>query len=195
MKNKLLLTFTCLFLIHWSLEKSEDELKVFSQLGMGGYKSYKAEVFINANVQKVGDKLLDIVGHCKWVYHCKISSKPKSFSTNQFIIRYVIDIPWPVEDREVYFDTNYVEKNENNKRVVDINMNVVKEGFESEKGNVLITQGYIKINLIEIEPNKTKLIYIYNLDPAQNLSKTLANPFNYRLTYYTMKNLKDQLEK
>ncbi|GIX43045.1 MAG: hypothetical protein KatS3mg129_2778 [Leptospiraceae bacterium] len=195
MKNKLFLTFFCIFFIHWALEKDAGQLKVFSQPGMGGYKSYKAEVIINANIQKVGDWLLDINGHCRWVYNCKSSTKPKSFSQNHFIIRYVIDIPWPVSDREVYFDTNYIEKTVNNKRFVDINMNVIKEGFTPSKGNVQIIQGYIKINLEEIDENTTRLIYIYNLDPAENLSKTLADPFNYRLTYYTMKNLKEKVQK
>ncbi len=195
MKVKSMLILINLFFINWVLEKDAGDIKVYSQLGMGGYKSYKAEIVIHNDIKKVGDFLLDINGYCRWVYQCKSSTKPNTYSENHFIIRYVIDIPWPVTDREVFFDTKYIEKTVNNKRFVDIDMNVVKEGFNAQKENVQIVQGYIRIQMEEIDTNKTKLIYIYNLDPADNLSKTLADPFNYRLTYYTMKNLKEQASK
>jgi hypothetical protein len=195
MKVRTILILMSLFFIHWMLEKDAGDIKVYYQPGMVGYKSYKAEILINSDIKKVGDFLLDINGHCRWVYQCKSSTKPNTYSENHFIIRYLIDIPWPVADREVFFDTKYIEKTVNNKRYVDIDMNVIKDGFSVQKGNVQIVQGYIKIQMEEIDTNKTKLIYVYNLDPADNLSKTLADPFNYRLTFYTMKNLKEMASK
>ncbi len=193
MNKKIIFFLILIFFIHWTLEKNTEDIKVFSEKGYGGYKFYKAEVIIPKNIQKVGDFLLDINGHCGWVYHCIKSNKPKTYSNNHFIIQYIIDIPWPVSDREVFFDTKYIEKVDNGKKFVDINMNVISD-FSSDPKNVKITQGYIKIFLEEIDIDKTKLIYIYNLDPAENLSTTLADPFNYRLTYYTMKNLKEKIK-
>lgn len=192
--KKLLILVYLLVGIHWILEKDSGNLKVFSQPGMNGYKSYKAEVDIPANIQKVSNWLLDIPGHCRWVYNCKFSNKPKSFAENHFIIQYIIDTPFPVSDREVFFDTKYVEQVQNNKKFVDIQMNVIDSGFEIKKGNVQIKNGYIKITLLEVNENLTKMTYIYNLDPGENLAKTLADPFNYRLTYYTMKNLSEKIK-
>lgn len=191
--NQFLIIFIFHFLfINWSLEKNDGSISVYSDAGYGGFKSYKAELIIEKNIQIIGDFLLDINGHSKWVYNCINSSKPKSFSKNNFIIRYLIDTPWPVTDREVFFNTAYAEQTQNGKRTVDIQMNVTTDLKANEKF-VQIQQGYIKIQLLEIDENKTKVIFIYNLDPAENLAKTLADPFNFRVTYHTMKNLKKMI--
>ncbi len=183
--------FNTLF-IYWSLEKNDGIISVYSEPGYGGYKSYKAELVIEKNIQTIGDFLLDINGHSKWVYHCIHSSKSKSFSKNQFIIRYLIDTPWPVKDREVFFHTAYTEQLQNGKKFIDIKMEVTTE-IKNNEAYVPITQGFIKIQLWELEENQTKVIFIYNLDPGENLAKTLADPFNYRLTYHTMKNLRNMI--
>lgn len=162
-------------------------------MGTNHYKAYKAELILPVNTQKVSDWLLNIPGHCRWVYRCIKSSKLFDYKPNHFIIHYIIDVPFPVADREVFFDTQYTEKIINQQKIVNIQMNVTDSDFKIQKSNVKIKQGSIQIILKEMNENSTQLIYIYDLDPAENLSKTLADPFHYRLTYYTMKNLFDQI--
>ncbi|MFN3605393.1 MAG: hypothetical protein ACK4UJ_11860 [Leptonema sp. (in: bacteria)] len=192
--KRIILSIMILLSISWSLEKDNGYLKVYSKEGVGGYKSYKAELVLSENIKRVSDFLLDISGHCMWVYNCLSSSKLQEFAPNHFIIHYRIDVPFPVSDREVFFDTRFKEESFNNKKFINIQMNVVDSSFSIQKGNVPITKGYIQITLLELSESTTAVTYIYNLDPAENLSKTIANPFQYRLTYYTMKSLQEKLK-
>ncbi len=192
--KKILIFLFPIFLINWSLEKDTKEIQVYSKVSSTGYKAYKVELQIEKDIQTIGDFLLNVTGHSKWVHNCLQSTKPQSYSQNHFVIQYIIDTPWPVKDREVFFDTQYTDSQQNQVRVINIQMNVVSQFPVSSKDRVLITKGYIQIFLKEIDPGKTSVIFIYDLDPAENLAKTLANPFQYQIAYYTMKNLKEQFK-
>ncbi|GIX41867.1 MAG: hypothetical protein KatS3mg129_1600 [Leptospiraceae bacterium] len=190
----IMLIFLLFFLINWTLEKDDSNIKIYSKPLINNLKAYKATSIINKNILDLSLFLLKINNHCQWVYNCLKSTKPKTFSTNHFYIYYQIDTPWPVQNREILSDTKFNIGIQNNQVFISIIMNVLK-GEALNKNFYRVQEGKITLNLKEINYNQTYIEFIYEINPGSNIPETIVNPYNYYLTYNTIKNLKKYMEK
>jgi len=120
----------------WEIRKQEDGITVYTRSVEGfDINELKAEMTIDAPIDKIVSILLDIPNYPKWAYsysEAKILKREGDMS----IIYIVMDIPWPMADRD----------------------NVVKM-VKFEKGDTVTIKSKSIPDYIEIKDNITRIPY------------------------------------
>jgi len=159
----------------WKLSSNRNGIKSFTRPVKGSkMKQFKGETVINANLKTIVAVLRDVPSQPKWMGDCLKSKLLKTFNKNHIVAYNVLNLPWPVKDRDLQIDTQFIE-NYDNGRVV-VKMTVYPTPIEPiTKKYVRVTDFEASCTLIRIDENKTKVIYINRIDPKTNVPEWMAN--------------------
>ena len=206
MKNKKVFTITLaiicfLSIIHanakennWKLKKNSKGIKVYTRkIENSNFKESKAEMEIETSISSLIFLFTDVDSLTAWYPNLKSCKLLKEISSMEFLMYQVIDLPWPVKDRDsvINFKMKYNRKNGSVTIVYNDYANVLPEK------NDLVRIKKIKANwkFIPVSNGKVKVVYQVHGDPGGKLPSWLANSTCVDNPYRIFKKIKNTVVK
>ncbi|WP_068545716.1 START domain-containing protein [Thalassotalea crassostreae] len=156
----------------WQLQHSEDNIKLYHRaLNSSEYLQTKAEVLVNFSATKLLEQF-PINGECwQWQSRCKKSKKVKDLSGSDRLVYTVINMPWPVSDRDFVFHSS-INFDEDSKTTTLI-LKPYKEQYPETK--YVRGEANIRYEIRELTETTSHLTIIMHTDFKGSISASAIN--------------------
>ena len=138
---------------NWELKKDKDSIKVYIRNIDESTKEYRAETIINSDLDNIFNTITDFDNSYKWMYKLNSSKILKKSDTLMYVY-FVVDMNWPLKNRDLVSDA------------------VIKRDIDKIKIEMNSTPDYIPLNSKLVRINKSRSIW--------NLEK--IDDFNTKVT-------------
>jgi START domain-containing protein len=175
----------------WALEQEEDDIQIYTRAVAGSpFLEVKATALINAPIEHVAAVMGDGQSCSEWRARCKSSEVLGTPSDTERTIYMVLDMPWPVEDRDmVIHSTIEIDRIA---RTVTVQLGPAPSNHPEQGYVRATTTGQYEIKGLDEE--QVFLTYIMHTDLGGDLSANLANPRVIESTYEDVKRLQTLAE-
>jgi len=136
----------------WELKKDQDSIKVYIRNVDDNTKEYLAETIINSDIDKIFKTITDFDNSYRWMYKLN-SSKILEKSDTLMYVYFVVDMNWPLKNRDLISDA-VITQNENKIRIV---MNSYPDYMPEKEKLIRIKQSRSIWNLEKIDEEYTKV--------------------------------------
>ena len=136
----------------WELKKDQDSIKVYIRNVDDNTKEYLAETIINSDIDKIFKTITDFDNSYRWMYKLN-SSKILEKSDTLMYVYFVVDMNWPLKNRDLISDA-VITQNENKIRIV---MNSYPDYMPEKDKLIRIKQSRSIWNLEKIDDEYTKV--------------------------------------
>lgn len=136
----------------WELKKDQDSIKVYIRDVDDNTKEYLAETIINSDIDKIFKTITDFDNSYRWMYKLN-SSKILEKSDTLMYVYFVVDMNWPLKNRDLISDA-VITQNENKIRIV---MNSYPDYMPEKEKLIRIKQSRSIWNLEKIDDQYTKV--------------------------------------
>ena len=136
----------------WELKKDQDSIKVYIRNVDDNTKEYLAETIINSDIDKIFKTITDFDNSYRWMYKLN-SSKILEKSDTLMYVYFVVDMNWPLKNRDLISDA-VITQNENKIRIV---MNSYPDYMPEKEKLIRIKQSRSIWNLEKIDDEYTKV--------------------------------------
>ena len=136
----------------WELKKDQDSIKVYIRNVDNNTKEYLAETIINSDIDKIFKTITDFDNSYRWMYKLN-SSKILEKSDTLMYVYFVVDMNWPLKNRDLISDA-VITQNENKIRIV---MNSYPDYMPEKEKLIRIKQSRSIWNLEKIDDEYTKV--------------------------------------
>lgn len=177
----------------WKLKKEDQGIQVFLRNNKNtAVMSFKGAMTVKSNITAILSVIGDVSSHPRWLYSCRSSQALKSNDQERLLNYIVLDLPWPVLDR----DTVMVSSRSQNKitKRVEIKMHAEPKLVLKVPGKVRIETLYGRWLLTPIGNDKVNINYEMTVDPGGNIPIWLINSMIADLPFYTLKNLREVIK-
>ncbi|MDD5711601.1 MAG: START domain-containing protein [Smithellaceae bacterium] len=201
MKKKVgLIILSCLLLMaalpqltfadaEWKQVKQSDGITIFNRPYPGSdVDEFRGVTIVRAPIEVITEVLYDVPAQPKWMSDCLAARTVKVISENHIIAYNVLNVPWPVTDRDFLADTVFNTDFKAGKVLVE--MKAVKEPLVPVGQYVRMTDLAGTCLLERLGKDKTKVTYTMRANPAGNIPAAIANVFAQMNPYNTLKGLK-----
>ncbi len=147
------LNATVVFASEWQQQIKHDAYSIFTRhFESSDYLQVKAEVKINAPVSSISPYFSASDRCWQWQLRCGSTKLLKSDSANKNTVYVVVDMPWPIDDRDFVFDTAYYESPADNSITLTISPSEIEH-----KSDYVRAKSNVKYTLSPVTENKTLL--------------------------------------
>jgi hypothetical protein len=176
----------------WVLAQDEDRIQVYTRpVADSPFLEVKATALINAPIAEVAEAMGDGEGCGEWRAMCKSSNVLNTLSETEQLVYLVLDMPWPVTDRDMVIHSKA------NIDVVAKTVTVQLESASSEHPEQdyvrAISNGSYQIEALT--ENQVEFTYVIHTDLGGDLSPSMINPRLVASTYEDIKRLQKFAEK
>jgi START domain len=176
----------------WVLAQDEDRIQLYTRAVDGSpFLEVKATALINAPISEVAIAMGDGKGCAEWRPMCKSSEILSTLSDTEQLVYLVLDMPWPVTDRDmVIHSIAHID-------VAAKSVTVQLESASAERPEDdyvrAISTGHYEIQALGDE--QVELTYVMHTDLGGDLSANMINPRLVSTTYEDIKRLQGLAEK
>ncbi|NND66845.1 MAG: hypothetical protein HKN19_04580 [Halioglobus sp.] len=157
----------------WSLEKDKKGIQLYTRPVAGSpFEEVKATTVINAPIEKLIRVFGDGATCAQWRGNCKSSRILRQPDENERYIHMVLDLPWPLSDRDMVLRSLSSVDEQSKTATVDI-LSVDGE-YPEQKYVRANTRAHYSLELVE--PGRIALTYIVHVDLGGDLSPGIINP-------------------
>ncbi len=177
---------------NWELVNDKDGIQSYCR-NIPGSKllEIKAIMVVDAPIENVGEMIRDIPGYTNWMPYCG-GGWVLNGNRDDADIRILLDLPWPVTDREVVLNARVSYDLNHGRAFIDLTNRAKQyDSFEKNVIRVPVFKGRYTIEYIT--RHKTGIIYQYSLDLAGSLPRPLKNSISKFFLYENLKNLKEKV--
>ena len=176
----------------WKMVMDKDGIRSYSRSVPGtGRIEIKAVLVVEAPIENVGEMIRDVPGYVTWMPHCG-SGVILDGHRDDADVRVVLDLPWPVTDREILLNAKVSYDLDHGRAFIDLtNLADKFEVFDEDLIRVPVFKGRYTIEYITRE--KTGIVYQYTADFAGAIPKSLANSISKKFLFKNLSNLRDQV--
>ncbi len=176
----------------WELAKEKDGIKVYlADAENTSIKQFKVLAFIAASPKAIADAVSDIDNNYKWFENVEKASLVSRASANDFIYKQVVNVPFPMQDREVV------------QRVVRTQLagGVIRIDLKEKNDATPKNNDYVRMPMVRgywlLKPEKggTQVEYSFLADPGGAIPGWLANQFIVEGPFKTIAALRKYLVK
>ena len=154
---------------------------------------FQAQTVINHPINRVAEALADTDNSDEWLPRIgKITTLQRDSVANRVDLHMVIDLPFPLNDRELYI-TSVAKRDA--KGDLWISNDLMKNPPKANPDLVQITEYKGGWKLEKVGSNKTKVTLTGHADPAGAIPTFISNLFATQQPYEMMINLKKQSDK
>lgn len=174
-----------------TLAYDDEGIQVFTHDVPGSeYQGFRGTVNVKVSPEVVRDEILNTAGVCSWYYNCATIGQIAAMPNGSKVVHMVIDMPWPVDDRDVVFRSDLLSE-EQGYRIVNTRLS----------DNYLPQQpGLVRISALKSEwrlqktDEGTRITLSTEAEPGGSIPSWLANSMVVDMPKNTLKNLRKQLE-
>lgn len=173
----------------WKLEKNANGIKVFTRKYEGAdIKEFKAITTVSLPMQKLVDLIEKIDEYPSWQATVESSKLLKQISPTERYLYYTIDMPWPVDDRDIaVLCKKYTLKDGSIKYTMDAKPDFLE--LVPDKLRIQKSSGYWLF--VPKPENQVKIVYKFYGDPGGELPKAVINMFLVSAPYDTLRNIQN----
>lgn len=147
------LSTTVVFASEWQQQIKHDAYSISTRHIEGSdYLQVKAEVKINAPVSSISPYFSASDRCWQWQLRCDSTKLLKSGSANKNTVYVVVDMPWPIDDRDFVFDSTYSENPADKSIILTISPSEIEK-----KSDYVRAKSNVKYTLYPLTVNKTLL--------------------------------------
>ena len=186
-------TSLCVAEENWQLAQDEDDIRVYTKPNTKTkLKDFKAEMIVQTSIEKVNSHMSAVKDQTKWMYDRKLTKVLDRPNDRSSIIYSVTNAPWPVMDRDAVISFTY---NENNTAEF-IRIDVVNIDDYHPLNKDMVRVPYIKgfWELVKIDDNSTKIVFMNAASPGGDIPDWLADSFVLDMPYHSLNNFRDMLK-
>ena len=177
----------------WRLNKDEEGIQVFLRNNkITAVKSFKGIMTVKSSMSAVLTVIGDVSSFPRWLYSCRSAQTLKSNDEERLLSYIVLDLPWPVMDRDTVMVANR-SLNKSTKRV-EIKMHAEPKLVLNVPGKVRIKTLYGRWLLTPVGTDKVNINYEMTVDPGGNIPVWLVNSMIVDLPFYTLLQLREVIK-
>ena len=170
----------------WALEQDEGGIQIYTRAVAGSpFLEVKATALINASVEHLASVLGDGEGCSEWRAMCKSSEVLMSDSDAERYVYMVLDMPWPISDRDMVIRS--IIDIDTAKKIVTVQLQSASSKYPEQDYVRAITNGQYQIKALA--ENRAEFTYTIHTDLGGDLSADLINPRVTAATYDDIKRL------
>lgn len=144
----------------WEEEYNKDGITI-STTGEG-IKTFKVETTVEAPINACISLMQDITNQPKYLASVASVEMDKKVSDMDYYLYYVIDLPFPYKDRDIYTRASFEVKKDNSVDLILISH--PDEYPDKDRVRMKVADGFWKF--IPEGENKTKILYQFKSDPT-----------------------------
>jgi carbon monoxide dehydrogenase subunit G len=193
----LLLIATCSFAIkqqaksEWLLAQEKKGIKIFTKKSSWSkLKDTRAEMVVNHTPEEVIKMLTDVESFMQWMPRCKSAKRLANINDNEFIVRLVFGVPWPLRDRECIMRMK-VERMPDGEIV--LYQNSEPRYLKGDDGFARIERMNATWKMTPKDGNRTEILNEYSSDAGGNIPDWLVNTQAVENPFQTFSNMRLQL--
>lgn len=176
----------------WELVNDKDGIQSYCRkIPDSKLLEIKAVMVVDAPIENVGEMIRDIPGYVNWMPYCG-KGLVLCGNRDDADIRILLDLPWPVTDREVLLNARVSYDLDHGRAFIDM-INQADQYDVFEKGVIRVPAFKGRYTIEYITRNKTGIIYQYSLDLAGTLPGPLKNSISKFFLYENLKNLREKV--
>lgn len=158
----------------WKLEKSEDNINVYTRKVDGrGIKDLKIECKIKSSLNSIVAILDDIEAHPEWVYRCENSSFVENNDPTEFYYYIGVNFPAPARDRDMVI--YYKREQEPDTKIIKTYSYAAPDKIGPVDGKIRITDFESTYTLIPHQDGTVDITYYLRSDPAGYIPTWMIN--------------------
>lgn len=93
----------------WALQVNDERVRISTRPFPGSdFVAVKAEIKVRTSMAAFVRNIVEVDDYCDWVNHC-MGTELLSSEGSEFVARLMVDIPWPVKDRDLVARTQIHE--------------------------------------------------------------------------------------
>ncbi len=174
----------------WRFLFDKEGIKVYSRTMSGStIEEFKGVGVINARIEVIGELLRDVPANKNWMKDCLGSKVIEQINRNNMIIHYLIDTPWPVENRDVVFMSETKVDFKQGKVVSQLKA-IQDKRVPPQSGYTRITNMQAGFILEYVDREHTRVTYSVKVDPAGSIPSFLSNYANQEIPFETLRGMK-----
>ncbi len=170
----------------WKLALNKNGIKVYTRPAKGcPLDEFMGVTVINAPIETCVRVLRDVDSQPRWMGDCLEAKLLKRISKDHLIAYNVIDVPWPLSNRDLQIDTRFITNLP--KGIVTVKMAAYVPAIQP------VTKKYVRITdmkatciMKKINDNKTRVTYINRVNPMAPIPDSVANMFAKKNPYKTL---------
>ena len=136
----------------WELKKDQDSIKVYIRDIDDNTKEYLAETIIKSDIDNIFKTITDFDNSYKWMYKLNSSKILKKSDTSMYVY-FVVNMNWPLKNRDLVSDA-LITQNDNKIKIV---MNSYPDYIPEKEKLIRIKQSRSIWNLEKIDNEYTKV--------------------------------------
>jgi hypothetical protein len=176
----------------WALQQDDGRIQVFTRPVAGSpFLEVKATALINAPIADIASKMGDGDGCVEWRVMCKSSEVLSVASDTERYVYMVLDMPWPVADRDMVMHS--IAAVDIAAKTVTVQLQNASSEHPEQDYIRAISNGQYRIHALGEE--QVEFTYIMHTDLGGDLSADLINPRVVESTYADIKQLQVLAEK
>jgi hypothetical protein len=178
----------------WTLQDQQAGIYIYTRTFPDSrFKAIRVKCTVHATLSRLTGVILDVNNGTQWVYGTKSSILLKQVSPSELYYYSVVNLPWPLTDRD--FVAHLTAVQDPKTRVVTIDGPTLANYIPAKKGLVRVPSGEGKWILTPQPGGRVAIDYTLRTDPGGSLPPWLVNLFVTAGPKETFNNLKAQLEK
>jgi len=178
----------------WKKAKEGEGITVFTRsVDASAIKEQKTVTYFNAPIENLSAIIGDIKNRKEWFKNCKSVEVVKKYGPGHFIYRMVIDMPFPLVNRELFQEMEIIHNTDN--RNIVIRFETLPQYFPDQKGLVQIKKGYGSYTLTQQPDGLVKITLTSLNDPGKGVPAQFYNLFLAESPYRIMKHIKEESQK
>ena len=158
----------------WEWETKDDGVDVYLRAVAGtDTQAFKAVTTMQASKQDIYAKIINVPSYIHWMADCYSATLIKQINDEEYIARFIIDSPWPVQDRDIVFH-RYREITATGDLLLKFDVESEHLAVDDEYVRVTKGHGYFLVQDTD-QAGMSKVTYEMYVEPAGDLPSWLAN--------------------
>lgn len=176
----------------WALQQDDGRIQVFTRPVAGSpFLEVKATALINAPIADIASRMGDGEGCVEWRVMCKSSEVLSVDSDTERNVYMVLDMPWPVADRDMVMRS--IADIDTAAKTVTVQLQDASSKYPEQDYVRAVSNGQYQMKALGEE--QVEFTYIMHTDLGGDLSADLINPRVVESTYADIKQLQLLAEK
>jgi len=193
---------TCLLTITWTVHANDWQAEI-KKFGIETYSrtvegsdmlEIRSITVVDARIEVIAELLRDVPANPLWRPNCMLSLLIHAYDRSNMITYHVIDLPWPIYDRDVAVRAETTLDLDRGKALVNL-WAIDHPSVPPRNDRVRITEFYSQYILVYINREKTGIVFTTKANPGGKIPSFVANFFSKRYAYEEIVNMREMLKR